>query len=77
MAVSQLDFEVVPGITGALLNESKSNAANVIALIVEAHSEIPDVRAAALMVEAIDILLLKLTWKLRRSMWRLRKLKAD
>ena len=55
--ISQLDFGVVPGITGALLNEGKLNAANVIALIVEADSEVPDARAAALMVEAIDMLL--------------------
>jgi uncharacterized protein len=55
--ISQLDFGVVPGIAGALLNEGKLNAANVIALIVEAQSEVPDARAAALIVEAIDMLL--------------------
>jgi len=55
--ISQLDLGVVPGITGALLNEGKWNGANVIALIVEAHSELPDARAAALMVEAIDMLI--------------------
>lgn len=55
--ISQLDFGVVPGITGALLNEGRWTAADVIALIVEAYSEIPDARAAAAMVEAIDKLL--------------------
>jgi len=55
--ISQLDFGVVPGITGAILNESKWNAADVIALLVETYSEVSDVRAAALMVEAIDLLL--------------------
>jgi uncharacterized protein len=55
--ISQLDSGVVPGITGALLNEGEWNAANVIALIVEAYSEVPDARAVAAMVEAIDMLL--------------------
>jgi uncharacterized protein len=55
--IPQLDFGVVPGITGALLNEGRWNAANVIALIVETHSEVSDARVAAAMVEAIDMLL--------------------
>jgi len=55
--ISQLDVGVVPGITGALLNEGKWNAANVIALIVKAYSEVLGARAAALMIEAIDVLL--------------------
>lgn len=55
--ISQLDFGVVPGIAGAMLNEGKMNAANVIALMVKTHSDLPDARAAAVMVEAIDMLL--------------------
>jgi uncharacterized protein len=56
-AIAPLEFGVVPGISGALLNEGKWDTTDVIALIVEAYSEIPDARAAAAMVEAIDKLL--------------------
>jgi len=54
--ISQLDFGVVPGIAGAMLNEGKMNAANVIALMIKTHADVPDARAAAVMVEAIDML---------------------
>ena len=52
-----LEFGAVPGISGALLNEGRWNNFDVIALLVEAYHEIPDARAAAVIVEAIDKLL--------------------
>jgi len=52
-----LDFGVVPGISGALLNEGRWKNSDVIALVVEAYQDIPDARAAAAVVEAIDKLL--------------------
>jgi uncharacterized protein len=55
--VPLLQYGVVPGITGALLNEGKWNSSDVIALLVEADPEIPDARAAATVVEAIQKLL--------------------
>ena len=59
-SISLLDFGVVPGIAGALLNEGKWNGSDVIALLVEAYPEIPDARAAANIVEAIHKLLPKM-----------------
>lgn len=56
-AVVQLEFGVIPGISGAPLNEGKWDSFDVIALIAEAYSEIPDARDAAAMVETIDKLL--------------------
>jgi len=44
-------------VSGALLNEGRWNNLDVIALLVEAYEEIPDARAAAAVVEAIDKLL--------------------
>jgi predicted ATP-grasp superfamily ATP-dependent carboligase len=52
-----LDIGVVPGTAGALLNEGRWNNADVIALVVEAYSDVPDAKAAAAMVEAIVKLL--------------------
>jgi len=55
--IPQLDFGVIPGITGALLNESKWNSTDLIALIVETYGEVSAARIAAAMVEAVDVLL--------------------
>ena len=52
-----LEFGVVPGISGALLNEGRWNNFDVVALLVEAYQGIPDAKAAAAVVEAIDELL--------------------
>jgi uncharacterized protein len=52
-----LEFGAVPGVSGALLNEGRWNNFEVIALLVEAYQEIPDARAAAAAVEAIDRIL--------------------
>jgi uncharacterized protein len=52
-----LEFGAVPGISGALLNEGRWNNSDVIALLVEAYRDIPDARAAAAVVEAMNRLL--------------------
>jgi uncharacterized protein len=52
-----LEFGAVPGVSGALLNEGRWSNFEVIALLVEAYHEIPDARAAAVAVEAIDKML--------------------
>lgn len=52
-----LEFGVVPGISGALLNEGRWNNFDLIALLVEAYQGIPDAKAAGAVVEAIDELL--------------------
>lgn len=55
--IHTLEFGVVPGISGALLNEGRWNNFDVIALLVEAYHDIPDAKAAAAIAEAIDDLL--------------------
>ncbi|MFH0848601.1 MAG: PAC2 family protein [archaeon] len=55
--VHLLEFGIVPGISGALLNEGRWDNYDVIALLVEAYHEVPDARAAAAIVQAIDKLL--------------------
>jgi len=55
--IHTLEFGVVPGISGALLNEGRWNNFDTIALLVEAYRGIPDARAAAAIMEAIDKLL--------------------
>jgi uncharacterized protein len=56
-AIEQLEFGVVPGISGALLNEGRWNNFDTIALLVEAYQGIPDAKAAAAIAEAINKLL--------------------
>mgnify|MGYP001033633163 CR=1 FL=1 len=56
-AIEQLEFGVVPGISGALLNEGRWNNFDTIALLVEAYQGIPDAKAAAAIVEAMNKLL--------------------
>jgi len=55
--ISVLEFGVVPGISGALLNEGRWNGFDVLALLVEAYEKIPDPKAAATAVETIDRIL--------------------
>jgi len=55
--IHALEFGVVPGISGALLNEGRWNDFDTIALLVEAYHGIPDAKAAAGVAEAIDKLL--------------------
>jgi len=52
-----LEFGAIPGISGALLNEGRWSDFDLIALLVEAYQGIPDAKAAAAVVEAIDQLL--------------------
>lgn len=56
-SIHLLEFGAVPGVSGALLNEGRWSNFEVIALLVEAYQEIPDARAAAAAVEAIDKIL--------------------
>jgi uncharacterized protein len=51
--ISLLEEGVVPGITGALLNEGKLSNVNVACLLFELRPEIPDARAVVAIVEAI------------------------
>lgn len=57
VGIPQLKIGIVPGIAGVLLNEGKWNQFEVIALITESRSDIPDARAAARILEAMDKLL--------------------
>lgn len=45
---------VITGIAGVLLNEGKKRDFDVISLLAEAHTNIPDARAAAKVIEALD-----------------------
>jgi len=49
---------VISGVAGVLLNEGRKRDFDVITLLAEAHPDFPDARAAALVLEAIDRLLL-------------------
>jgi predicted ATP-grasp superfamily ATP-dependent carboligase len=44
---------LVPGITGALLNEGKLSNSNVLALLFELRPEIPDAKAVVAIVETV------------------------
>jgi len=49
---------VISGVAGVLLNEGRKRDFDVITLLAEAHPDFPDARAAALVLEAIDDILL-------------------
>jgi uncharacterized protein len=49
---------VISGVAGVLLNEGRKHDFNVITLLAEAHPDFPDAKAAALVLEAIDRILL-------------------
>ena len=55
--INLLDSGVVPGITGALLNEGKLDNINVVGLLFELHPEIPDARVVAGIFKAITRLI--------------------
>ena len=55
--INLLDSGVVPGITGALLNEGRLSNFDVVGLLFEIYPEVPDARAVAGIVEAIAKLL--------------------
>ena len=56
--VKPFTFGTIGGISGALLNEGKLRKMNVLALLAEVSEDIPDARAAAGVIKAIDELLL-------------------
>jgi uncharacterized protein len=49
---------VISGVAGVLLNEGRKHDFSVVTLLAEAHPDFPDARAAALVLEAIDRILL-------------------
>ena len=56
--VKPFTYGTVGGITGALLNEGKIRNMNVLGLLAEVNEDLPDARAAATVIKAIDELLL-------------------
>jgi len=56
--VKPFTYGTVGGITGALLNEGKIRNMNVLGLLAEVNEDLPDARAAANVIKAIDELLL-------------------
>ena len=56
--VKPFTYGTVGGITGALLNEGKIRKMNVMGLLAEVNEDLPDARAAASVIKAIDELLL-------------------
>lgn len=55
--LKQLEGGMISGITATLLNEGRWQGFDVIALLVESRSFIPDAQAAAKLVEGVDALL--------------------
>lgn len=55
--IAQLETGMITGVTGVLLNEGRWRNADVVALLAEARSDVPDARAAVELVRALDILL--------------------
>jgi uncharacterized protein len=51
---------VITGVAGVLLNEGKRRDFDVISLLAEAHSNYPDARAAARIIEVLDRLVLNI-----------------
>ena len=51
---------VITGVAGVLLNEGKRRDFNVLSLLAEAHSNYPDARAAANIIEVLDRLVLNI-----------------
>ncbi len=49
---------VISGVAGVLLNEGRKRDFDVVTLLAEAHPDFPDARAAAIVLEAIDRILL-------------------
>ena len=56
--IQSFEEGVISGVAGVLLNEGRKKDYDVITLLAEAHPDFPDARAAALVLEAIDDLLL-------------------
>jgi len=56
--IQSFEEGVISGVAGVLLNEGRKRDFDVITLLAEAHPDFPDARAAALVLEAIDDLIL-------------------
>ncbi len=56
--IRQFEEGVISGIAGVLLNEGRKRDFDVMTLLAEAHPDFPDAKAAALVLEAIDRILL-------------------
>lgn len=56
--ISQFEEGVISGVAGVLLNEGRKRDFDVLTLLAEAHPDFPDAKAAALVLEAIDRILL-------------------
>jgi uncharacterized protein len=56
--IQSFEEGVISGVAGILLNEGRKRDYEVITLLAEAHPDFPDAKAAALVLEAIDELLL-------------------
>ena len=57
-SISSFEEGVISGVAGVLLNEGRKHDYDVVTLLAEAHPDFPDARAAAIVLEAIDKLLL-------------------
>jgi len=56
--IQSFEEGVISGVAGILLNEGRKRDFDVLTLLAEAHPDFPDARAAALVLEAIDRILL-------------------
>lgn len=56
--IQSFEEGVISGVAGVLLNEGRKRDFDVVTLLAEAHPDFPDAGAAALVLEAIDELLL-------------------
>lgn len=56
--IQSFEEGIISGIAGVLLNEGRKRDFNVLTLLAEAHPDFPDAKAAAIVLEAIDDILL-------------------
>ncbi|HJX04285.1 MAG TPA: PAC2 family protein [Thermoplasmata archaeon] len=56
--IQSFEEGVISGVAGVLLNEGRKRDFDVLTLLAEAHPDFPDAKAAALVLEAIDDLML-------------------
>lgn len=56
--IQSFEEGVISGVAGVLLNEGRKRDFDVMTLLAEAHPDFPDAKAAALVLEAIDEILL-------------------
>jgi uncharacterized protein len=56
--IQSFEEGVISGVAGVLLNEGRKRDFDILTLLAEAHPDFPDAKAAALVLEAIDEILL-------------------